>query len=448
MTTEWSPSSWQSRPAAQLVDYPDQAELERALAKLGQLPPIVTSWEVQKLKRQLAGAGRGEWFLLQGGDCSERFADCRSEIIDAQLKILLAMSLVLVHGGRRRVVRVGRIAGQYAKPRSQPVETRDGTTLPVYRGDLVNRAEFTAEARTPDASRLLEGYFRSAATINFIRSLLAGGFADVHHPEVWDLSWVDHADKPEEYRKIIEDLGESVGFLETVVGRRLDELASVDFFTSHEGLHLGYEQALSEIPPLRTAWYNLGTHFPWIGDRTRDIDGAHVEFFRGIANPIGLKIGPEADPAELVELARILNPANEPGRLTVIHRLGAGRVEALLPPLVAGVRDAGLEVTWCCDPMHANTFVAPNGYKTRRFDHILAEVDAAFDVHDGSGTVLGGLHVELTGDEVTEVIGGVDGPSVGDLGRAYATDIDPRLNYCQSLQLAFHVAKRLRASRG
>ncbi len=444
MSSTWTIDSWRTRPAAQQPEYDDPEALRAALAKLSRLPPVVTSWEVEKLKRQLALVARGESFLLQGGDCSERFADCRSDLIDSKLKILLKMSLVLVHAGGRQVVRVGRMAGQYAKPRSSPTETRDGVTLPSYRGDLVNRPEFDAEARRPNPDNLLEGYARSAMTINFVRSLLAGGFGDVHHPEVWDLSFADGAEGSEEYRRLVDRMGEAVRFLETMVGRRLDELGLVEFFTSHEGLHLEYETAVSELPPLRRRWYNLGTHFPWIGDRTRAIDGAHVEYFRGIANPIGVKVGPTMEPDELLELIRVLDPEGEPGRLTLIHRMGVDRIEERLPPLVEAVRRAGRTVVWCADPMHGNTYKTADGIKTRRFDDILGEIDRAFDIHEALGSRLGGIHVEMTGEDVTEVVGGARGLDEADLHRAYRTDVDPRLNHEQALELAFRVARRLR----
>jgi len=447
MTASWTPESWKTRPAKQQAEYDDPVELQRALHRLSRLPPIVTSWEVEKLKQQLAEAGRGERFLLQGGDCSERFSDCRADLIDAKLKVLLMMSAVLVYGGSKQVVRVGRIAGQYAKPRSEPTETRDGLTLPVYRGDLVNRIEFTPEARRPDPGNLLEAYSRSAMTINFVRSLLSGGFADMHHPEVWDLSFVQHAEQSRAYLDLIDQMRSSVRFLDALVGRPISELTQVDFYSSHEGLHLPYEQAVSEQPPLRQGWYDLGTHFPWIGDRTRALDGAHVEFFRGIRNPIGMKVGPSMAPEELVDLCRVLNPDNEPGRLTLICRFGAERVTSMLPPLVEAVDRAGRVVTWCSDPMHGNTYKTADGTKTRHFDAILAELDRSFEVHADLGSILGGVHFEMTGQDVTEVVGGARGLTEADLGRAYDSDVDPRLNYEQALEMAFLIARRMRGER-
>ena len=444
MPEAWSPDSWRKFRADQQVAYDDAAALADAIERIRRLPPIATSWEIEKLKSQLAAAGRGERFLLQGGDCNERFVDCESQFIDAKLKILLMMSAVLTWGGGRPVVRVGRIAGQYAKPRSEPTETRDGVTLPAYRGDLVNRIEFTAEARRADPVNLVRAYNRSALTLNFIRSLLAGGFGDVHHSGLWDMKWAVSSEREVEYHALLADMQAAVRFLDASVGRPVGELAAVDFYCSHEGLHLEYESAASEQPPMRSAWYDLSTHMPWIGERTRRLDGAHVEFFRGIQNPIGVKVGPSMQPAELLELISTLNPADEPGRITLIVRMGASKVRAGLPPLVEAVRDAGRFVTWCCDPMHGNTFKTASGIKTRHFDDILSEVDANFEVHAAGGTVLGGVHFEMTGRDVTEVLGGSCGLTESDLHRNYESDVDPRLNYAQSLELAFLVAQRLR----
>jgi len=446
MIKPWSPSSWQEKPVAQQVDYPDPEALACVLKTLAALPPLVTSWEVENLKSQLAEAARGERFLLQGGDCSETFEDCESGVIANKLKILMKMSLVLVHGCLKRVTRVGRIAGQYAKPRSAPTETRGGVTLPSYRGPLINCRDFTPEARTPNPHYLLRGYKRAGLTTNFIRGLVDGGFADMHHPEVWNLDFVQHAQNSTEYRRIVESMGDALRFLETIAGRRLDELSRVDFYTSHEGLHLAYEQAQTRQVPRRTAWYDLTTHFPWIGDRTRQLDGAHVEYFRGIANPIGMKVGPSMHPAELIDLIHVLNPTNEPGRLTLIHRFGAKKVETYLPSLIQAVQKAQQTVLWCCDPMHGNTTTTPSGVKTRSFDDILSELTQSFAIHLHSGSILGGVHFELTGDDVTECVGGARGLSEADLGRAYLSDVDPRLNYEQALEMAFLIARHM--SRG
>src|SRR6266404_582143 len=330
----WMPDSWQEKPATQMPIYPDAGSLENALAHLARLPPLVTSWEIENLKQQLAEATRGERFLLQGGDCSESFDECESGAIASKLKILLQMSLVLVQGARKRVIRVGRIAGQYAKPRSSEIETRAGLTLPSYRGDMINRAAFSLQDRTADPVRLLRAYERAGLTINFIRALIEGGFADLHHPENWEIGFVAHSPHAAEYTRMVESIGESLRFMETLAGRVAGDINRVDFFTSHEGLHLYYEQAQTRQVPHRAGWYDLSTHFPWIGDRTRSLNSAHLEFFRGIVNPVAVKIGPTVTSEEAVALTETLNPQNEPGRLTFTHRLGAANVEKCLPSLV------------------------------------------------------------------------------------------------------------------
>lgn len=438
---EWRPDSWQRKPAAQQPVYPDPAALQAVLKQLARLPPLVTSWEVESLKNQLAEAARGERFLLQGGDCSESFEDCEAGVIAAQLKILLQMSLVLMHGGRKRVIRVGRFAGQYAKPRSVDTETRNGVVLPAYRGDLINRPGFEAAERIPDPTRLLRGYERAALTVNFIRALIDGGFADLHHPEYWELSFVGKSPLAAEYTRRVEAIGESLRFMETLTGSRIAEMNRVDFFTSHEGLHLLYEQAQTRQVPRRAGWYNLGTHFPWIGNRTRALDGAHVEYFRGIQNPLAVKIGGAITPDEVLALCEVLNPGNEPGRLTLIHRLGADQVAQALPPLVEAVQRRKYSVLWCCDPMHGNTELTPGGVKTRRFEKVLAELETSFRILGECGAHLGGVHFELTGENVTECLGGASGVTEADLARAYRTPVDPRLNYEQSLEMALRLAR-------
>jgi 3-deoxy-7-phosphoheptulonate synthase len=444
---DWSPSSWQSRPAAQQPVYPDPAALQTALERLSRLPPLVTSWEIENLKRQLAEATRGERFLLQGGDCSESFEDCESSAITKKLKILLQMSLVLVHGGRRRVIRVGRFAGQYAKPRSADTEKQGGVSLPSFRGDMINRTGFTAAERTPDPELLLRAYERSALTTNFIRALVDGGFADLHHPEYWELDFVAKSPLAAEYTRMVESIGESLRFMETLAGSTVGEINRVDFYTSHEGLHLPYEQAQTRQVPRRPGWYNLSTHFPWVGERTRALDGAHVEYFRGIANPIGLKIGPSVEPDLAVALAERLNPSGEPGRLTFILRFGAKLVEKCLPPIVEAVQRRGLPVLWCSDPMHGNTETTASGIKTRRFDNLTFELEACFHILKAAGGHLGGAHIELTGDDVTECIGGACGLTEADLPKAYRSQLDPRLNYQQSMEMAFLLARLMAQSR-
>lgn len=440
----WSPTSWRSRRALQQPEYPSAAALEGVQRQLGRLPPLVTSGEIEALRGQLAEAARGDRFLLQGGDCAEQFAECDATTIASKLKILLQMSLVLVHGAKKRVIRVGRFAGQYAKPRSEQSETRDGVTLPAYRGDLINGVAFEPAARTPDPERLLRGYERAALTLNFIRALIDGGFADLHHPGHWDLGWVRHSPFAAEYQRMVESIGESLRFMETLSGERVGETHRVDFFTSHEGLHLLYEQAQTRQVPQRGGWYNLSTHMPWIGLRTSQLGGAHVEYFRGIANPIAVKIGPGTTPEGLLELAAVLDPGDTPGRLTLIHRFGARDIARGLPPLLHAVEQAGRRVLWVCDPMHGNIERTPEGFKTRRFEHIRAELEQAFDIHQRAGTYLGGVHVELTGENVTECTGGARNLCEEDLARAYRSFVDPRLNYEQALELAMLIAHRMR----
>ena len=440
----WTPESWQAKAAQQQVRYPDPDALMRVVAEMRQLPPLVTSWEVESLKDQLARAARGEAFLLQGGDCAESFDDCRPDAISAKLKILMQMSLVLVHGTRRPVIRVGRIAGQYAKPRSADTETKGDLTLPSYRGDIVNREAFTEEDRTPDPVLMLRGYERAALTLNFVRALADGGFADLHHPEYWDISFSAGARHHAEYTRIVEQIREGISFVSAVTGLDSAILKRVDFFTSHEGLALLYEQAQTRTVPRRAGFYNLSTHMPWIGMRTAQLDGAHVEFHRGIRNPLGIKIGPAMTPEWLDALLAALDPEREPGRITLIHRMGAGKVGSHLPGLVEAVKRTGRQVLWVVDAMHGNTETTPQGYKTRRFDKILAEIEESFEVHEQLGSHLGGVHFEMTGEDVTECIGGARGLAEGDLERAYRTRVDPRLNYEQALELALLVARHLR----
>ena len=439
---DWSPQSWKQKTAVQQPVYADRGALERAVANLRELPPLVTSWEVLALKRKLADAAEGRCFLLQGGDCAESFSDCNSPLISNRLKVLLQMSLVLVHGLKLPVVRVGRFAGQYAKPRSAETETRDGLTLPCYRGDIVNAPEFDAVAREPDPQRLIEAHSKSALTMNFVRALIDGGFADLHHPEYWDLGWVQHSPLQEEYQRMVEAIGDSVRFMETLAGEALGSYNKVDFYTSHEALLLDYEHAVTRQVPRHWGWFNLSTHFPWIGMRTAQIDGAHVEYCRGIRNPMGLKLGPGVRPDQLLRTIDALNPDNEPGRLTLITRMGAAKVQAELPQHLNVVKAEGKRVLWCCDPMHGNGETLANGVKTRRFANIRAELDHAFDIHAACGTRLGGVHLELTGENVTECMGGARDLTETDLARAYKSTVDPRLNYEQSLEIAMLIVRK------
>jgi len=449
----WTPSSWCEKLARHQVVYPDRAAVDRAAAKLRSLPPLVTSGEIERLRSQIADAQRGGRFMLQGGDCAERLSDCRPDVIANKLKILLQMSLVLVHGLHLPVIRVGRFAGQYAKPRSSPTETRliDGrqVELPSYFGDLVNSIQFTPEARRPNPHLMVRGYQHAAMTLNFIRSLLDGGFADLHHPEYWNLSFFRNAsldpDRRIEYERMTSSLADALKFMEALGERAVEELTRVEFFTSHEGLNLIYESAQTRRVPRRDGYYDLTTHLPWIGKRTRDPNGAHVEFFRGIRNLVGVKIGHDAPPQEVLDLIDLLNPGNEPGKIVLITRHGADRVARTLPPLVRAVRDAGRCVLWVCDPMHGNGIVTADGTKTRSFDDILAELNTTIDVHAAQDTHLGGVHFELTGEDVTECIGGSGGPTDEvALHANYASPCDPRLNYQQSLEMAFLLARRLR----
>ncbi len=438
----WTPDRWRHCAVTQLPVYPDADALDAALDELRTLPPLVTSREILALKQQLAEAQEGKRFLLQGGDCAETFAQCNSEVISNRLKVLLQMSLVLVHGLKLPVVRVGRFAGQYAKPRSTDTETRGGITLPSYRGDIVNGAEFDALARVPDPRRMIKAHARSAMTMNFVRSLIDGGFADLHHPEVWGLGWVNQSPLASEYHHMVASIGDAVRFMETLVGRTMQSLTRVDFFTSHEALLLPYEEAQTRQVPRAAGWFNLSTHFPWIGMRTAALDGAHVDYFRGIQNPIAVKVGPSVTPDQLLRLIDVLNPDDEPGRLALIHRMGATQIATALPPLLDAVQREGRRVLWVCDAMHGNTESTSNGYKTRRFRNIRSEIEQAFDLHDAAGTRLGGVHLELTGENVTECLGGARDLTETDLQRAYRTTVDPRLNYEQALEIAMLIVRK------
>jgi 3-deoxy-7-phosphoheptulonate synthase len=440
----WSPTSWRAKPAAQQASYGDTTALAHVMDEMARLPPLVTSWEVERLRDSLAHAAIGNAFVLQGGDCAESFDDCRADPIAAKLKILMQMSLVLVHGTRKRVIRIGRIAGQYAKPRSADVETRGDVTLPAYRGDIINRDGFSAADREPDPTLMLRAYERAALTLNFIRALADGGFADLHHPEYWDVSFAKGTPHGDQYTRMVESIRESLDFVSAITGMDGEVLRRVDIYTSHEALALPYEQAQTRRVPRRTGYYNLSTHFPWIGMRTAQLDGAHVEFHRGIRNPIGIKIGPAMTAEWLLGLLDVLDPDREPGRITLIARMGAANVAAKLPPLVEAVRRTNHLVLWMCDPMHGNTETTPSGIKTRRFDKIVSELEQSFELHTGVGSRLGGVHVELTGEDVTECVGGARGLSETDLERAYKSRVDPRLNYEQALEVAMRVARHMR----
>ncbi len=452
MQRPWSVDSWKAFKRAHQPAYEDPLELESVLARMRRLPPLVTSWEIERLRQQIAEAQEGKRFVLQGGDCAETFDDCRSGIIVNKLKILLQVSLVLIEAALKPVIRVGRFAGQYAKPRSRPTEIRDGVELPSYFGDIINRDVFTAAGRRPDPKLVLQAYEHSALTLNFVRSLSAGGFADAHHPEYWDLSFFQRAGVPEGLRTGYEHttakVGEALRFMSALGERTIADLTRVEFFTSHDALLLEYESAQTHALPRRIGYYDLSTHFPWIGDRTRQVDGAHVEFFRGVRNPVGVKLGPAVSPEETIALLDALNPDDEDGKIALITRMGAGRVHERLGPIVEAVRRAGRRVLWIVDPMHGNTKSTASGHKTRHFSDILAEVERSFEVHASLGTKVGGVHFEMTGDDVTECVGGEGAAIVeADLVKNYATACDPRLNYRQSLEMGLLIGRLLKADR-
>lgn len=431
---EWSPESWQRFAYRQVAHYANPEQLKQVVAQLSELPPLVTCDEVDQLKQAIARAGQGKAFILQGGDCAESFDDCRPETIKNKLKILLQMSVILLHSLRKPIIRIGRIAGQYAKPRTADFETIDGLTLPTYRGDLINSLAFDELSRTPNPRLLLKGYSCAAMTLNYIRALLSGGFADLHHPNRWDLEFMQHSSQAKTYHALIDSISDSLQFLESIDGLSMNQLKNVDFYTSHEALHLYYEQALTRKQ--NGQWYDLSTHLPWVGMRTSQLDSAHVEFLRGIKNPIGIKIGPNIDKIWISELLKRLNPEGEEGRILLISRLGANEIQRCLPPLIEAVKATAIPVTWSCDPMHGNTESTTDGIKTRHFDNILSELRQALDIHKKMDSYLGGVHFELTGENVTECIGGARGLAAEDLKKAYHSLVDPRLNYEQSLEMA------------
>ena len=433
--------SWREMPAAQQPDWPDPAVLAEVRAELAGYPPLVFAGECDQLKERLAAAARGEAFLLQGGDCAETFEEATADRIRNKIKTVLQMAVVLTYGASLPVVKVGRMAGQYSKPRTTPTEIRDGVELPAYRGDAVNDYAFDAAARTPDPHRLLRAYHTSSATLNLLRAFTKGGFADLRQVHEWNRGFVTSPANAR-YEVLARDIDRAMRFM-AACGGDSEALRTVDFYSSHEALLLEYERALTRIDSRTGTPYNVSAHLLWIGERTRQLDGAHVDLMSRVRNPIAVKLGPSATPEEVLALIERLDPAGEPGRLTFVSRMGADRVAEVLPPLVEAVRVAGKPVLWVCDPMHGNTFESGNGYKTRRFDDVMAEVRGFFEVHAGLGTVPGGLHVELTGDDVTECLGGSEQIHDGDLATRYETRCDPRLNHQQSLELAFLVAQML-----
>ncbi|MEC7371599.1 MAG: 3-deoxy-7-phosphoheptulonate synthase class II [Pseudomonadota bacterium] len=447
----WQPNSWRDHPIKQVPDYPDAEKLAGVEARLAAMPPLVFAGEAQSLKRQLGEVAEGRAFLLQGGDCAESFAEFSANNIRDSFKVILQMAVVLTFGASMPVVKVGRVAGQFAKPRSSPMETVNGIELPSYRGDMINAMPFTEKDRVPDPKRLLRVYEQSAATLNLLRAFAQGGLADLTKVHSWVTEFLSGTPQADRFQELAGRIEESLNFMRAcgITPETARPLAETDFYTSHESLLLNYEEALTRRDTITDEkdWYATSAHMIWIGDRTRQPDGAHVEYMRGIANPIGLKCGPSLDPDELVRLIETLNPDNVPGRLTLIARMGADKVRAGLPPLLKAVKASGAKVVWCCDPMHGNTIKASSGYKTRRVNDVMAEVQGFFDAHDEIGTYPGGVHFEMTGQNVTECVGGVVDVTEARLGDRYHTHCDPRLNGAQALELAFLIADLLKQRR-
>ena len=449
MGNSWTPDSWKHLTAAQQPDWENSKGYTKVVSELSSYPPLVFAGEVRALKQQLGDAAQGNGFLIQGGDCAETFDDFRADSIRDKLKILLQMSVVLTYGASCNVVKLGRIAGQFAKPRSTNTETRDGIELPSYRGDAVNDINFNEESRKQNPKRLLRTYNQSAATLNLLRAFTTGGFADLNKVHMWNQEFIAQSPQGEKYEEIANSIDDALTFMKAVgiTSDNTSALKLAEFFTSHEALLLGYEHALTRQDSLTEKWYNCSAHFLWIGDRTRQPNGAHVEFLSGVDNPIGIKVGPTINKEELISLCEKLNPENEWGRLTLISRMGADTVRSKLPPLIKAIKESGQKVLWVCDPMHGNTYKTTNGYKTRHFDTILEELEHFFAIHCAEKTIPGGVHFELTGDNVTECLGGAQKISDSDLKSRYETACDPRLNNEQSLELAFLVTDLLRNGR-
>ncbi len=447
-TPSWSPSSWRDRPAGQQPDWPDPAALDRVLKQLSTLPPLVFAGEARALTGELGRVAAGEAFLLQAGDCAESFDGFSADAIRDKLRVILQMAVVLTYGSGVPVLKVGRIAGQFAKPRSSPTELVGDVELPSFRGHMVNDIAPTAEARAADPERLIQGYHQAAATLNLLRAFTKGGFADLNRVHAWNQEFVASSRQGRRYERIADEIERALRFMRAC-GIDLEnehQLHQVDFYTSHEALLLGYEEALTRRDSITGDWYDCSAHMLWVGERTRSVDGAHVEFLSGIHNPVGVKLGPAAEPDEALALCERLNPGRVPGRLTLISRMGAAQIGDRLPPLLRAVADAGHPVVWACDPMHGNTFTSPSGHKTRHFDDVLAEIGGFFEAHRAEGTWPGGVHIELTGDDVTECLGGAEEILDHHLATRYETMCDPRLNARQSLDLAFQVAELLRTS--
>ena len=449
MATTWAPDSWRGMPIQQVPDYDDQQGLTAAEATLATAPPLVFAGEARRLKEQLGQVASGGAFLLQGGDCAESFAEFHPNNIRDTFRVLLQMAIVLTFGAACPVVKVGRMAGQFAKPRSAPTETLDDVELPSYRGDIINGIEFEAGARRPDPERLVRAYYQAASTLNLLRAFAQGGFADLEKVHQWTLEFVSDSAQGNRYEALAARIDETLGFMRAcgLSPETVPQMRETDFYTSHEALLLHYEQPLTRVDSLTGQWYDCSAHLLWIGDRTRQLDGAHVEFLRGVHNPVGIKCGPGLEIDDLLRLIEVLNPDNEPGRLTLISRMGAEQVERALPPLIRAVAREGRDVVWSCDPMHGNTIKSASGYKTRPFDRILAEVRGFFAAHRAEGTHAGGIHIEMTGQDVTECIGGAQAIDDSRLGDRYHTHCDPRLNADQAIELAFLMAEQLKEER-
>lgn len=447
--SKWNPDSWRTKPVKQMPVYDDQDKLKRTEVRLTKMPPLVFAGEARRLKKKLAQVAKGEAFLFQGGDCAESFAEFSANNIRDTFRLILQMAVVLTFGGGTPVVKVGRMAGQFAKPRSDDTEVHESTTLPSYRGDIVNGLDFTAESRTPDPERMLQVYNQSASTLNLLRAFAQGGYADLHEVHRWNLESLDRSLQGARYRKLAERIDEALTFMAAcnITAETSAAIRETDFFTSHEALLLPYEQALTRIDSTTGDWYDVSAHMLWIGDRTRQLDGAHVEFMRGIKNPIGLKCGPSIPVDDLLRLIEVLNPTNEPGRLTLITRMGSEKIKSHLNPLLRAVKKTGAAVVWCSDPMHGNTQMSASGFKTRDFDRVSSEARDFFSICNSEGVYPGGIHLEMTGQEVTECTGGVAAVTDSHLGDRYETHCDPRLNATQALELAFLVADHLKNER-
>ena len=444
----WHPLSWNSKQIDQLPAYPDTKELENSFNELKNLPPLITSWEIEALKNKLAEVSRGDGFLLQGGDCAETFKDCTSPKLVNMLKVMLQMSFIMIHEMGIPIIRLGRIAGQYAKPRSKDFEVVDGEKMLNYRGDLINSFIPNAEARQPDPKRLVEAYQKAALSLNFLRALSDEGFADLQHPEQWELDFMKNNEFYIEYEEMVSSINKTIKFMDTITPNRLNTTHKVDFYTSHEALNLFYDSAQTRRVPRKHGWFNLSTHLVWLGNRTQHLDGAHIEYLKGIQNPIGVKVGPPFDLDNTLALLDTLNPSHEAGKIVLITRMGHKQVPKHLPTFIRAIKQHGHPVVWSCDPMHGNTYATGDDVKTRNFNNILSEIKATFDIHRAEASHLGGVHLELTGDNVTECVGGANGLNEEGLGTNYETYCDPRLNYEQSLEMAFLVAKEWNKSHG